>query len=130
MAANFVLAEEVEALGYNFEPYGKAGSIPEPSGEQINAFRKSVSEVLQQALGEDVKIDDENQEWARRLVKVLGEDTSEIQHKLLLAIAEVCSDKPSYDELKALPYRAQQAFSGWVMGVFLLPSTPMPGTSS
>lgn len=130
MASSFILVDQVENLDYNFTPYGDSGTIPEPSGEQINSFRKGVAAVMAEALGEDEKIEEGSQEWARRVVDVLGKDTAEIQEKMLHVIAEVCSDKPSFDDLKKLPYRAQQAFSGWVMGMFLLPSTPTLGTNS
>jgi hypothetical protein len=130
--AEFVLADEVEELKFNFEPYGPKGDIPEPSAHQIQNFRTAIAEMLSEMLPDTVveNLDKtENVAELRRvLLATIGKDQTETQQKALHAIAAVCSDSPSFDILDVLPWRHQQAFSGWISGVFLLPQTLTPAT--
>ena len=126
----FVAKEQVDELTYNFEPWGPQGEIPEPSAAQITAFRKGVAEMFEATLPEGMDEGEEKQaELVKKVIEFIGRDTSEVQEKILHSVADVCSDRPSYDVLEALPYRHQQAFVGWVTGVFLLPQTLTPVTS-
>jgi hypothetical protein len=131
--ASFVLSEEVSSLEYNFEPYAGKGTIPEPSSLQITAFKKGLAQMVEySARNEDIDVDVEKlptSEYAARLSKLLREDTSEYDDKVLHMIADVCSDTPSYDDLTALPFRARQAFLGWVIGALIVPEAPRPATS-
>jgi hypothetical protein len=138
----FVLKDAVEELTYDFEPYpvssqkdmdefeGKRkGTIPEPSATQIQNFRTSIAELLSEMIPEG--LDDEVTkavEMRKALLEVIAKDQTAMQQKSLHALAEVCSNQPSFDVLNALPYRHQQAFSGWITGVFLLPQVPTPAT--
>jgi hypothetical protein len=131
--AGFVLSEEVSELDFNFEPYGGSGKIPEPSAYQITRFKKGLAELVEMSATEDdnTKVDDmPTKEFAQRLSKLLSEDTSEQDTKVLHVIADVCSDNPSFDELEALPYRPRQAFFGWLVGVLIVPEGPRPATTS
>jgi hypothetical protein len=132
--AEFILADEVEELKYNFEPFGPKGNILEPSAAQIQSFRQSIADMLANLLPEELdkpeQTDEQKASELRRLlIKTLGEDQTATQQKALHALAEVCSDSPSFDVLNALPWRHQQAFSGWISGVFLLPQTKTPATN-
>ena len=132
--ASFVLSEEVSSLEYNFEPYAGKGTIPEPSSFQITSFRKGLAQMVEfSARGEDMDIDVEKMppsEYAKRLSGLLREDTSEQDEKVLQMMADVCSNTPSYDDLCALPFRARQAFLGWIMGALIIPEVPRPATSN
>jgi hypothetical protein len=127
---SFVVKDTVDELTYDFEPYGGKGTIPEPTSSQITMFQKSLSELMVDLVpagfGDDIT---SNTNLVRRVTEYLSKDTSESQEKLLQAIADVCSDRPSFDELSRLPYRAQQAFSGWVTGTFLVSQLSTPATN-
>jgi hypothetical protein len=123
----FVLGEEVLGLEYNFEPYAGAGQIPEPSSMQINAFRSALGTLYSESRANAPDTEDPDVE---KITEFLSRDTTEIDEKLLHAVAAVCSDSPSFDDLSALPYRGLQAFMGWLTKVLLLPEAPRPATSS
>jgi hypothetical protein len=127
--AKFSIVEAVETLEYNFEPYGEKGVIPEPTATQIQGFRQALADLFGMIpMPEEEQVN--SQELVKRVADFLGRDTSEIEGKLLHAVADVCSNNPSYDELQALPYRAQQAFVGWISGTFLLPQLPTLATNA
>lgn len=129
--AGFNAAEAVEPLDYNFKPFVDAqGTVPEPSADQITAFRKSTMEMYADMVPEGFDDTAATTEMVKKVVEFLGADRTEMQEKILHTIADVCSDHPSFDELNALPYRHQQAFAGWLSGVFLLPSLPTPAMIS
>ena len=132
--ASFVLSEEVSSLEYNFEPYAGKGTIPEPSSFQITSFRKGLAQMVEYAArNEDIDVDVEKlptAEYAKRLSNLLREDTSEYDEKVLQMIADVCSNTPSYDDLTALPFRARQAFLGWIIGALIIPEASRPATTT
>ena len=129
MAKSFVLRESIDELTYDFTPHAGSGVIPEPSATQILNFRHTLGEMFGEMMPPEVADTSTTSALAQRVSEYLGQDTSEQQEKLLLAIAEVCSDMPSADELKLLPYRAQQAFAGWIVGTFLINPLPTPATN-
>jgi hypothetical protein len=128
----FVLSEEVSALEYNFEPYAGKGTIPEPTSDQIAAFRKSLGELVQAELPAGVRSADDmaQADLAQTLSMYLNRDTTEIDEKVLHMASAVCSDHPTFDELATLPFRARQAFLGWLVGILLVPEVPMPATNT
>jgi hypothetical protein len=126
--ATFVLGEQIQDLGYDFSPYGGEGIIPEPSAEQIKSFRRAFAQLVQSSADSANKQAPED--MIKAAIELLNKDTSELDTKILMAVAEVCSGKPSFDELDALPYRAQNAFVGWCVGTFLLPEVPTLATKS
>jgi hypothetical protein len=129
MANNsFVLRLEVDQLEYNFEPYSSKGFIPEPTSQQIQNFRQSLAELIGETSNNAPNTDDPVG-LVKRVADYLGQDTTEITAKILHIAADVCSNQPSYDDLEAIPYRAQQAFLGWLTGVFLIPETRTPATN-
>src|SRR5215469_1111031 len=131
--SGFVLAEEVSALEYNFEPYGGKGIIPEPSAIQIQAFRQALGSLIETEdlgpIGQNPN-DLPREEFVKVVSMFLNRDTSEIDEKTLHMCADVCSGTPSFDELQTLPFRARSAFMGWLVGKLLLPEVPVPTTSN
>lgn len=124
-SSSFNSGEEVEGLDYNFSAHGGgAGRIPEPTAEQITTFRQFLGAQIDTATGGDDGDEDEEltqRQQIRRMAEILGRDDSEQSAGILHAIAALCSDNPTYLELSVLPYRVQQAFLGWLTGVFLRP---------
>jgi hypothetical protein len=127
--STFNLTDAVGVLEYNFEPYAGKGVIPEPSAIQIQAFRQALGEMLGE-VDEDSSDKDEGVVFAKRLSEYLNSDTTEADEKSLHIVADVCSNQPSFDDLQALPYRARQAFLGWIVGMLLVPEGARPATSS
>jgi hypothetical protein len=125
---NFVLRENVDELAYDFSPFAGKGVVPEPSAAQIQNFRVALSQLVTEMAPDQTETED-GTELLRRVTEYLGRDTTEINDKLLHTLADVCSDQPSFDELEGLPYRAQQAFMGFITGTFLVPKLPITATS-
>lgn len=113
----FTITDQVDALSFDFTPYAGSGSIPEPSSEQIESFRRSLAELIAEnstATGDGLTLIQQVQAY-------LAVDAGQVNEKMLHLTAEVCSDSPSFDDLMALPFRPQQAFLGWIIGVFVRP---------
>jgi hypothetical protein len=121
--AQFNAAERVSELSYDFRPYVQLdGVVPEPSSDQIRAFKHSFSEMVTAAVGDVAGAQEASPlQQFEIFVQYLGRDTAEIDEKGLHAMADVCSNKPSFDDLTSAPYRIQQAFLGWLVGLFLVP---------
>jgi hypothetical protein len=129
---SFILSEEVTTLDYNFEPYASSGTIPEPSAYQIQVFKQGLAQLVERmAENEEIDLDKlPPKEYAKRLSGLLSEDTTEQDEKVLHMIADVCTGQPSYDDLSALPFRARQAFLGWILGSLITPEAPRPVTNN
>jgi hypothetical protein len=125
----FILSEHVDELTFDFTPYGPEGKIIEPTAGQIQNFRSALAGLFQELIPEDEGQPANPVELAKRVTEYVSRDQTEILYKILHAVAAVCSDSPSFDVLEGLPYRHQQAFVGWISGVFLLPPVPTPATS-
>jgi hypothetical protein len=130
--ASFILSQEVTTLDYNFEPYAPSGVIPEPTASQIQVFKKGLAQLVEySARAEDIDVEKLSPaEYAKRLSGLLSEDTTEQDEKVLHMIADVCSGQPSFDDLSALPFRARQAFLGWIIGALVAPEAQRPVTSN
>jgi hypothetical protein len=103
--------------------------VPEPSAAQIQNFRIALSSLVEAMAPQGAADTEDPVALLKQVTDYLGRDQTEVQDKLLHALADVCSDQPSFDELESLPYRAQQAFMGWITGTFLLPKLPITATS-
>ena len=129
--ATFNLQEEVGSLDYDFTPYGSKGTIPEPSSLQIQNFKQGLAGLIEnQVVPDQDPTQMAPKEMISKLSELLSRDTSEIDEKVIQMTADVCSDHPTIDEIRALPYRARQAFTGWLVGMFLLPEVPTPATKT
>lgn len=130
--STFNLQEEVGQLEYNFEPYGSRGTIPEPSAMQIQGFRQALGELYEATanLNTPKSLEEDPEGYVKRMSEFLSKDTTEDDEKLLHIVADVCSSQPSFDDLVALPFRARQAFLGWLTGTLLVPEAQRPATST
>jgi hypothetical protein len=125
----FVASEQVDDLTYDFSPFGPRGEIPEPSSAQIQSFRNAVASMYTEMIPDGDADQPATGAELRTLINdFIGRDQTEMLEKLLQSVSDVCSGHPSFDELQGLPYRHQQAFTGWITGVFLLPPQPTPAT--
>lgn len=132
---SFQLEEEIDELSYNFatkaNPTGPTGVIPEPSSKQIETFRRKLRTLMGPVLDAQLKAADMTP--AERVAALNdvedGGDGDTRTHDMLVAVAEICSNQPSVEQIEALPFRGQQVFIGWIVGVFLNPNSPTPATS-
>lgn len=123
----FVLAQELDALTYDFRtdnnPDASHGTIPEPSTTRVEGFKRTVQEVMLLAFGQ---VEEDQPTTTAGIVALLSDteksaERKDAENKLRQALADLCGGSPNADDIAALPYRAQQAFSGWLIGVFLRP---------
>lgn len=117
----FNAAQAVSSLDYDFSAVGgPKGCSPEPSADQVR--------TMQFALRSLFKLDDTDPVAINERMAALTEaEIRERDAELIEIYAEVCSQQPSADELRALPHRVLQAYIGWLSGEL---NTPTAGSSA
>lgn len=128
----FKAAEAVPAddLAYDLAPYGPSGTVPEPSRDQLDAYWEANRAIYENAgvdLSKVESVDPQSQEGRAALTEAFADIPRDkrkaITPERIAAMAELCQGHPSAEEIKALPFRHQEAFMGWLMGVFSNPSS-------
>lgn len=132
MTRTFNVADEVEDLAYDFTKAlpgvpGAAGAIPEPSAKQIAGFFTAIAQLIRDQLDlskpdsdSGAAFDPENPaDLMRALDSFTEAQFVKVSKQMCAAHAKLCSNTPSEAILAKLPYRHQQAFFGWVQGMFL-----------
>lgn len=115
--AGFKADEVVQKLEWDFRPHVDAsGVVPEPSTEKVGTFFSQLSDILDRPEGE--KVDS----VVGYLASMSVEQMSLVDDKLLAAYADLCSDCPTAEQMRALPHRQRQAFFGWITGQVTNPS--------
>ena len=123
--AKFDAGVAVEALEYDFTAYGgKEGRIPEPTTRLVNDFFDEMRGLLQEAqraksAAEGVQLEEMSEEEMAGALDKVDEGmaaTTNFQERTVKAIAILCQDSPSADELMALPYRVLSQFNQWLIG--------------
>lgn len=134
----FTLAEELDLLEWDFSPRdtpgaGPKGIIPEPTSAQLQQFSKAMRQIVGPVMAEAGKDPAtlSPDEIAAKLAEADAEEEAALAmvDQLIVAVAAVCSDSPNTDQIRALPYRAQQAFFGWIVGTFMDPKSQGLATS-
>lgn len=130
-SAAFVLGDELDALTFDFRTKnnqnGPHGTIPEPSVAQIKEFQSALRKAVKPAL-EAMSIDPDTADTASLMAAMAEPSKADLkaaaqaEAAIIEAISAVCSGTPNESEISELPYRAQQAFVGWLSGVLLNPS--------
>lgn len=127
--AKFDVSEHTEKLEFDFSAFdGPAGVIPEPSDQQIIDFTK-VIDLVQEKAGTTTK-DDGDGGGRRRLIAETMASNVELLHLMTDAVAEVCTNIPTSEEITKLPFRVRMLFLNWVMDELLSPEGSTPGTST
>lgn len=109
--SGFKASEAAPKLDYDFNPHMDVkGTVPEPSQDAMRQYNKEIGVIYGGKTREEI-------------AKLPVEDQEEIGAALVAAMAELCDGSPSLEELKALPFRTIQAFSGWLMGSFKNPTS-------
>lgn len=115
----FDAGKAVEPMDYDFTtvPGGKGkGTVPEPSNEAMEKFQKAFGKIQREAmaLGKDIKDEDFTDEVEADL-EVKAKD---IGHRLDAAVAKLCKNNPTIEEMDSLPFRHKQAFAKWLLEQF------------
>lgn len=129
----FNAANAVEPLDYNFSPFVEAkGTVPEPTDEQVADFYANLGNQLENALGkertEGVDLTDP-QQVGKLFMSLTADDHRSMYEALLKLHAAVCSNQPTEDDLRALPFRLRQSFYG-MLQEWLRPEASRPATNS
>lgn len=125
----------VEALDWDFSKAGvKAkGTVPEPSDEAIGKFLDDLKKLYTDAKSMGLNVELPDNATPDQMMDALASVTGDAYVKLMAAVAgifaELCSDKPSKDNLLALPMRVRVKFYGWVQTEVVNPEAgPGAGT--
>lgn len=122
----FNAGEVLEPLDYDFSAFGgPVGTVPEPSTGDVRGYFKAMKDMAKEArkykdieakLGDVDDLTDE--ELADRMATLdeAEEGVNELQRLQKEALAGLCSNQPSFDELDRLPHRVFQAFNTWLVG--------------
>lgn len=116
--AAFDAGSAVEPMAYDFTttPSGQGkGVVPEPSTKDMKNFQKAFAAITREAAKLDVEDIAKTSDEEFELLQKKGEELGE---RLDAAIAKLCKDKPSAEEVATLPFRLKTAFSRWLMEQF------------
>jgi len=122
---SFNASSVVEPLDYNFTKYGAGkGVIKEPTDEQLFEFTKA-SIVLARSirkLAPDLEDDASEEEVLEAWEDVNSSaQVAETARREAEIFADLCSGKPSADDLMKLPRRLRAAFYRWINGEVVNP---------
>lgn len=119
MASSNFDAADVEDLTYDFTKYapGVQGTIPEPTSDQI----EKLVEILRRVF--PTKVNEKTGKTEIDVSKINDQvaEGSDQEGLLYAALADFTSDQPSVEDIKALPFRPQRRFVGWLIGQFFSP---------
>jgi hypothetical protein len=126
----FVASEVVESLDYDLNVQGGndeslRGTIAEPSTAQIETYRDALIKSFKD-LGIDVDGMKDKKVNLDDMDDLLAKN-KKVEADLLVATANLTGIKATV--LKAVPYRIQRAFAGWIMGQFFSPEASTPATT-
>ena len=115
----------VEGLDWDFHGFGvKAkGIIPEPSDHAIGQFLDDLKSLYTDAKGLDLDLPDNPsaEQMMDALSQVTGEKFEQFLAKMAEIFARLCSDKPTKEQLLALPMRVRAKFYGWLQSEVVRP---------
>lgn len=129
---SFNIAEELDELTFDFTKFvkGAKGTIPEPSSEQVRAFHSALRHITAPAremFERAKKMDASEEEVTMAALDALGDEADDAAKELMDgacdAAAALCSNRPSSEQIRQLPWRGQKAFIGWLSGQFLNPES-------
>jgi DNA-binding GntR family transcriptional regulator len=122
----FDVSTAVEPLDFDFGQYGPKGTIPEPSTERLDRFKREMRELMEEVSGKPAESE---QDTERRLAALTPEDWQKLDTRMYAIVARLCGNSLTAAQLRKLPPRVSQAFVGWLMGQ-LAPNRSMPGTTT
>ena len=106
----------VEPLDYDLKPFVDAeGTIPEPTTDHVEALFKAIRE---QAVAAGVTPGATREEAIEAFSKIPEDIQRQHSEATLQAVIDFCQGTPSEAEIRALPFRPLQMFTGWLVGQF------------
>lgn len=128
----------VDPLTYDFTKYveGCQGEIPEPSDKQIEGFMEEIKGVAMTAgiqVGQDPTAMMQQMTERAQAAEEGGDDVFSVENlrrmndTMMEAVATLCSQQPTADEIRGLPPRVRNAFFGWITGAFVDPEAGTAG---
>lgn len=132
--AGFDAGLVVSPLDFSFEPYTKVkGRVPEPNDQQIADFMNAIK-VVMTAAQKELNVEVDATDPVAMMKAVEGFDPAKVIKMLsdmADAYAALCSNKPSADQLLAVPLRVRAAFYAWIQNEVVNPEAgPGAGTAS
>jgi hypothetical protein len=110
----------VEPMDYDFTtvPNGKGkGTVPEPSTKEMKDFQKEFAQIMRDGQKLDLN-DDAALKMSDKQFEKFQAEADAIGVRLDVAIAKLCKNQPSEEEVATLPFRVKTAFSKWLMDQF------------
>lgn len=134
----FKAAEAVDALDFDLSPYGPKGTIPEPSREQVDEwFERNLgidremgldADALREEIAEAEDPGDVAMIYGRALARISESERREAARKRIPVMAALCGDALTEEDIRSLPFRHQEAFFGWLTGMFRNPTSSPNGS--
>jgi len=135
---SFDAGSVVEGLEWNFTtlpgyPDRKAkGTVPEPSDATIGRFLDGLKKLYEEAqqLGAAGDVDGSPEQMLEALSSVTGDAFVDFMAKTAELFSDLCGNKPTKEQLLALPLRVRAQFYGWLQGEVVNPEAgPGGGTA-
>lgn len=118
-------------LRYDFKKWGgKQASIPDPSDELIEQFAKDMRGIMREFGGEEIDDDATDEEVLEAMADDSRLQIVEAQRAMCGAMANLCQESPSAEELLALPLRVRTSFSQWLQRKLTSPEAEGAGSST
>lgn len=118
--SGFDAGTAVEPMDYDFTTVdgGKGkGVVPEPSTSEMKGFQKEFAQIMRE--GQKLEVSDEEAlKMTDKEFAAFQKKTDDLGDRLDSAIARLCKDSPSVEEVSTLPFRVKTAFSQWLMNQF------------
>lgn len=115
----FNAGEIVQPLKFNWNPYyDLEGTIPEPSGDQLEKFFTDIMKVQQEAEKQVKALEGitDPAKLAKAMARMPEGSIVKQLQKMNKPYADLCSGFPSEEQIGRLPPRARLAFFAWLGG--------------
>lgn len=104
-------AVDLDALAYDFAPWGSEGQVPEPMHEDVREYQRAVAKAVGIPYVEFT-----TQRYRDKVNELNAEENETLFDALREATATLCKGQPSSDEIKALPVRVFRAWQAHLFG--------------
>lgn len=113
--AGFDAATAVDPMDWDFSKYeGGTGTVPEPSTNEMKAFQKEFAKIMRKGAALDID-DDDALKMSEKEFVAFQKKADAIGEELDVAVARLCKNQPSEEQMAKLPFRVKTQFSKWLM---------------
>lgn len=123
----FDAGDVLESLDWDFTKAGvkASGVVPEPSDHQIGQFLDGLKNLYTDAKSSGLDLGLPDEATADQMMDALANVTGDKFEQFMAAtaglFAELCSGKPSKEQLLALPLRVRVHFYNWIQAEVVRP---------